>query len=71
MTPHPSPDECLARLHAAGWSIGDVRPGNSFLVTGANGENLLHAVGATSAETWRRACEQAEAVGMLGRQWRR
>jgi hypothetical protein len=30
-------------------------------------ENLIEARGKTQAEAWHRACQQAEAVGMLGR----
>jgi hypothetical protein len=36
-----------------------------WLVTGSNGENELAAEGASQAEAWWRACEQARAVGML------
>jgi hypothetical protein len=67
MATYPTAEESLARLHAAGWSVGEVRAGRSFLVTGTNGENALRAVGVTSAEAWHRACEQAEALGMLRR----
>ena len=34
-------------------------------VDGPNGENLIRADGASQAEAWHRACQQAEAVGML------
>jgi hypothetical protein len=65
-------DEALARLHRAGWSIGDVAfhngaGGLSFLVWGSNGENLSRAEGATRDEAWGRAVEQARMLGMLGR----
>ena len=34
MPMYPNPDESVARLHAAGWSVGEVRAGSSWLVTG-------------------------------------
>jgi hypothetical protein len=71
VTRYPCPDASLARLHAAGWSAGEVRVlaphGPRWLVTGTNGENVIRAEGATQAEAWHRACGQAEAVGMPGR----
>src|SRR5262245_8479345 len=64
-------DESFARLHAAGWSVGDVRrltaAGPRWLVTGTNGGNVLRAEAPTQTEAWRRAAEQARALGMLGR----
>jgi hypothetical protein len=67
----PPADESFARLHRAGWSVGDARiltaEGPRWLVTGHSGENAVSARGAAQAEAWRRACEQAEAAGMLGR----
>src|SRR5262249_3975930 len=68
-------EKSFARLHAAGWSVGDVRvltpSGALWLVTGYNGENALRAEGLTQAEAWARACEQARALGMLGRSARK
>ena len=65
----PRWEECYDRLHGAGWSIGDaafVGPaGRVWVVSGHNGENLIRAEGATAAEAWGRAAEQARAVGML------
>jgi len=62
-------DESFTRLKRAGWSVGDVRiltpAGPIWLVTGANGENVIEACGETQAEAWHRACEQGEALGML------
>jgi hypothetical protein len=62
-------DESLARLHRAGWSVGEVRlltsEGAVWWVTGSNGENALRARGRTQAEAWQRACEQAKSLGML------
>jgi hypothetical protein len=71
MSAYPSPDECFARLRRAGWSVGEASflgPGGEvWRVSGRNGENLLRAEGATQAQAWWRAIQQAEAVGMLGR----
>jgi hypothetical protein len=41
--------------------------GREWLVTGHNGDRTLRAEGATEAETWRRAVEQAEAHADPGR----
>ena len=72
---YASSDESFARLKRAGWSVGDVRVltarGVYWFVTGANGENVIEARGATQAEAWHRACEQAEHVGMLRRSRKR
>jgi hypothetical protein len=55
----PGVDDSFARLHAAGWSVGDVRlltaAGPAWLVTGTNGENAVNAQGQTQAEAWHRA----------------
>jgi hypothetical protein len=67
VTIYPSPDASLARLHAAGWSVGEVACGSTWVVSGTNGEHAVKAEGRTQAEAWWRACEQAKAVGMLGR----
>jgi hypothetical protein len=68
---YPTVDESLPRLHAAGWSVGEVRVlaphGPRWLVTGTNCENVIKAEGATQAEAWHRACGQAAAADMLGR----
>jgi hypothetical protein len=64
---YPSVHECRDRLHRAGWSIGEARGGDVWLVTGANGENVIVAEGQSQAEAWYRATLQAEAVGMLAR----
>jgi hypothetical protein len=62
-------DESFASLHRAGWSAGDVgiltAAGPAWLVSGANGENVIEARGSTQAEAWDQACRQAEALGML------
>jgi len=45
--PYPGVDESFARLHASGWSAGDVRlptpAGLLWLVTATNGENRIDA----------------------------
>jgi hypothetical protein len=68
---YPSVDQSFARLHRAGWSVGDARTltavGLAWLITGHNGENAIEARAPSQAEAWHRACEQAEAAGMLGR----
>ncbi len=62
---YPSVDESFARLHRAGWSIGETAGAAVWVVTGTNGENRIHAEGGSQAEAWYRATLQAEAVGML------
>ncbi|SIN69983.1 hypothetical protein SAMN05444166_0224 [Singulisphaera sp. GP187] len=64
--------EAIIALKRAGWSIGDAAfVGESgervWVVSGYNGENLIRADGATQAEAWHRAIEQARVLGMLGR----
>ena len=39
----------------------------TWIVSGANGENVIHAEGATETEAWQRAFEQADSLGMMGR----
>ncbi len=65
-------DEALARIHRAGWSIGDAAfvvegGGLAWVVSGHDGENLIRAEGPTRDEAWGRAVEQARGLGMLGR----
>jgi hypothetical protein len=55
-------DESRSRLHAAGWNVGETATAGAWIVTGTNGENVIIAHGATQAEAWHRAVEQAEAV---------
>jgi hypothetical protein len=74
MNDYPTVDESYDRLHRAGWSVGDVGTATTWIVTGTNGENAIRAEGQTRAEAYWRACQQAEAVGMLARPregWRR
>ena len=60
----------LLASHAAGWTVGDVavhgESGLVGIVSGANGENLIEARGATQDTAWRKAVLPAEAVGMAG-----
>jgi hypothetical protein len=62
-------DACCERLTRAGWSAGDALvqtpEGPAWIVTGTNRGKAIHAAGRTQAEAWMRACEQAEAAGML------
>jgi hypothetical protein len=55
MTTFPTVDSSRTRLHQAGWSIGEIATATRWIITGA-----------TQAEAWHRAVEQAEAVGMAG-----
>ena len=41
----PTIDECLDRLHRAGWSVGHAAFGATWQVDGTNGENVLLARG--------------------------
>jgi hypothetical protein len=62
--------DLLDQLHADGWNVGDTAffdvedGGQVRVVTGANGENMIRAEGATRPEA-RRAFDQAATVGML------
>ena len=70
-TPNPT-DDAVEQLHRAGWSIGSAAftsgagGGLTCLVSGSNGENLIHAEGATEAAAWAAALDQARGLGMLG-----
>jgi hypothetical protein len=62
--------ERVDRLRRAGRTIGDTAlrwPDDRlvWVVSGRNGENQLRAEGATSAEAWLQAVEQARLLGML------
>ncbi len=69
--PFPAAEAALDRLRRAGWSIAEytvrfVRPpALVHLVVGEAGTAPLLAAGSTSDEAARRACAQAEAIGML------
>jgi hypothetical protein len=61
-------DLAYIQLHRAGWSIGDISTtGGTWLVIGANGENVIHAEGKTEGEAWENAVEDAISLGMMGR----
>src|SRR5689334_19960144 len=67
---YPPVEESMGQLHRAGWSVGDVAfeaegGGLVWVVSGSNGENLIHASGPTPAVAWHRAAEQARAPGVL------
>jgi hypothetical protein len=70
MTLHPTVDESFARLHSAGWSIGDTTvlgpDGLEWLVSGTRGTHSIEARGKTEAEAWARACQLAEGLGLAG-----
>jgi hypothetical protein len=62
--------ECLDAFHRAGWTINDTAIHNAvgrlvWIAWGRNGENWVRAEGATSAEAWLAAGEQARLLGML------
>src|SRR4051812_3282749 len=66
----PDVDDLIRQLHRAGWSVDHVdfaaEDGSLvWVVSGSNGENLVHASGPTAVEAWRRAAEQARLLGML------
>ena len=58
-------NESRDRLHRAGWSVGEIATATAWVVTGANGENQIHAPARTQAEAWWNACQQARVVQML------
>jgi hypothetical protein len=64
---YPTIDESFARLHRAGWAIGETAGTTGWMVTGDNRENAILTRGASQAEAWHHAVEQAQAVGMAGR----
>ncbi|HMB04089.1 MAG TPA: hypothetical protein VKP69_10180 [Isosphaeraceae bacterium] len=60
----------VEQIQQAGWSIGDVAlrgegGGLVWIVLGRRGSDLLMVSGATRHEAWRRALDQASAVGLL------
>jgi hypothetical protein len=61
-------DLCFFKLQRAGWSIGCIATAQgTWIVSGANGENVIHAEGDTETEAWHRGVEQADSLGMMGR----
>jgi hypothetical protein len=68
MPDYQESDLCFIRLHRAGWSSGSVVTAQgTWIVIRANGENVIHAEGATETEAWQRAFEQAGSLSILGR----
>jgi hypothetical protein len=69
MDPAITRDICFASLHAAGWSVGEVRvlttTGMVWLVDASKSGHRIEVRVHSQAEAWRVACEQAEALGML------
>lgn len=67
----PASTASLARLRHAGWTVAvyTIRyvspPALEWIVVGEAGAARLLAAGATRDEAGWRACEQAEAIGML------
>jgi hypothetical protein len=59
------------RPHRAGWSIGETTfagpQGLVWFVSGQDSENLIRAEVTTRVAAWWASCQQAEAVGRLGR----
>jgi hypothetical protein len=47
---YASPDESLAFLRRAGWSVGETATAGGWLVSGSNGENLIYASGLSQSE---------------------
>jgi hypothetical protein len=47
--------------------MGEVASSNACIVTGTNGENVIHAEAADPLTAWRRACDQAVSGGMQRR----
>jgi hypothetical protein len=61
-------DESRDRLHRARWSVGEIATATYWQVDRRNRENLILNVATSQAEAWWRACQQAQAVGMLARE---
>jgi hypothetical protein len=61
-------ENAFDRLHRAVWSIGSTAVawtagGLAWVVSGANGENVIRAVCSTEGESWRAALGQARSLG--------
>ena len=52
-------DNALERLHRAGWSLGEIRQGDRWVIDGVNGENRIQASEQTQADALRIAIERA------------
>jgi hypothetical protein len=63
-------DELFSLLHRAGWSIGDTaftEAGSmTWLVYGTQGRYEIRAEDVDRGEAWKKACRQAEALGLIG-----
>jgi hypothetical protein len=62
-------DELFSLLHRAGWSIGDTVFSNAggmyWLVYGTQGGYEIRSEDADRGEAWKKACRQAEALGLI------
>ena len=62
-------NHCRVRLHNSGWAVAEsnlcTAAGLVWIVSGANGEKVIIARGATQADAWWQAVEQARSIGML------
>jgi hypothetical protein len=62
-------DELFSLLHRAGWSIGDTAfsdaEGMYWLVYGTQGGYEIRAEDADRGEAWKKACREAEALGLI------
>ena len=65
----PKTDKLFLILHRAGWSIGDTafvgKDGISWLVFGTKGDHSIQANGETQEQAWKKACRQAEELGLI------
>jgi hypothetical protein len=62
--PDDEPVESIVdELRRHGWSLGDAKFGDTWMVSGTNGENVILARGGTVEEAWRQAAEQARSFG--------
>jgi hypothetical protein len=57
------PEVIMDELRRAGWSLGDAKFGDTWTVSGTNGENVILAHSKSIEEAWRRAAEQARSFG--------
>ena len=69
MNPIPKTDQLFQILNRAGWSIACTaftdKGGLSWLVCGTHGDHQIQANGNTQGEAWKRACRQAEELGLV------
>lgn len=62
----PTPEECRVRLLLAGWCVTETVTGSAYYVFGTHGEHRIEVRASTRGGAWRQACQQAEALGLLG-----